>query len=347
MSFKQNAPGLSLSLFIAVIAILISQLPFPPFTINAAVRHPIEPLIVAIIIGIVLANCWTLPNKFTQGITIAKKHLLPTAIVLMGARLNFQDLLSVSGRSLFINIFCVLMALVAGFFMMRFFKIGKKLGMLIVIGTAICGSSAIVACAPIIAATEADISLSVASINLFGIIAIFAFPLMGELLHLSMMKLGVWSGISIQAVPQVLAASFAYGATAGKIATIVKLTRVLMLAPIMVALGVMTNKSKTSNSGKKSSWTTYMPPMILGFIIMIILNSAGLFSTRALGGVTLHPSTWMTELSNFLVIMTMVGIGLSTKFKDLLQGGVKALSLAFVGMLFLIILSLFLIHLFL
>ena len=109
---------------------------------------------------------------------------------------------------------------------------------LIAIGTAICGSSAIAAAAPVIQAKQKDIAISIACVNLLGLLAVFALPLIGSHFKLSDQQFGVWSGISIQAVPQVIAAGLSYSANAGNIATLIKLVRVCLLGPFLIVLRI-------------------------------------------------------------------------------------------------------------
>ena len=144
---------------------------------------------------------------------------------------------------------------------------------------------------------------------------------LGHLLHLSSNKFGIWAGVSIQAVPQVVAAGFAYSAVAGKVATATKLARVLLLAPLMLLLHIF-NRRQGNNS---KAWYSYISPMIIGFVCMAVLNSFGLFNVKHVGGVSLHPQAWLQHASDFLIVMAMLSIGLATNLRKLLQDGHSSL----------------------
>jgi uncharacterized integral membrane protein (TIGR00698 family) len=331
--------GLTFTVIITLTSMLISQLPLVPFTMTNPLRHPIEPLVIALLLGIIIANIVHMPDILTAGIKFSAKKLLPLAVVLMGARLNLRQLLKVSVEGIIISVICVLVTLIFTYYIARWLKLERKLTILIGIGTAICGSSAIVAIAPIIKAKQNEIILAIATVSLLGTIAIFAFPLLGHALHLNQMKFGIWAGASIQAVPQVVAAGFSYGAYAGKIATTVKLIRVLLLIPVMFILTIVTKRNDPENN-KSGAWYHYVPPMVIGFIIIVTLNSFGVFSSFNLASITWNPGDWLTHTSDFLIITTMAGVGLSTNIRDLFKGGIKVLLVGFIVMLLLSALSL-------
>ncbi len=301
--------GTILSALITVLALSIYDLPFWPFTIGT--HHPLEPLLLAIIFGIILGN--TLPAKFKTGHQFAAKKFLPLGIILLGASINTNDISAITLPALGINITCVAIAFLVTIYLCRLFKVSKKLGILIGIGTAICGGSAIVVAAPVIKADETETTLSITIITLFGILAIFIFPALGKLLELSDTAFGIWAGTSIQAVAQVIAAGFAYSETAGNISTIVKLVRILLLAPMIVIL------SLTFHNKQKQSWTTYIPPFIIGFIVLLCLNIANLIPS----------SPMISHTASFFITTGLAAIGLNTKIKPLIKQSPIPLAIGF------------------
>ncbi|MGC6418339.1 MAG: YeiH family protein [Bradymonadia bacterium] len=330
-------PGLFATAALAITALYIHKLPFAPFTIDG--RNPVDALLVAIVLGTLLRNTMPISNSLTPGIKYSVKTLLPFAIVLMGAKLDFGYVVEVSQRALWISILCVIVAYTLTVWLCVRLGVGQKLGILIGIGTAICGGTAIAVSAPSIEADDSDTAFAITTITIFGLIAIFIFPPLGHLLGLSQSEFGAWSGIAIQATPQVMAAGFAYGQEAGEVAVIVKLVRVLLLAPMLLWLGIWYARQKRARQeayvARRTQLSTLFPPFILGFITLAIANSANLlpdfsvhlketaFWTEAT--VPLSMKTLVTQSSLFFVTMAMAGVGLGVHIKMLKRIGLKAL----------------------
>jgi uncharacterized integral membrane protein (TIGR00698 family) len=333
---------------VAALAIWIHQLPFAPFTLGA--RHPIDALLVAIVIGVAIRNTLELGPRLTTGAKFSVKKVLPFAIVLMGAKLNFFDVLRVSRQALLISVSCVIVALWLTVWLCRRTGVGQKLGLLIGIGTAICGGTAIVVAAPTIEADDNDTAFAVTTITLFGLLAIFVFPVLGTLLGMTETEFGIWAGVAIHATPQVMAAGFAYGESAGEIAVIVKLVRVLLLAPLILGLGFWYARSKRKQAQahviRRTRLTTLFPPFILGFVALAVANTLHLLPDFTLhfqqsplweaGEVPLSMAEAVTTVSSFLITMAMVGVGLGVHVQTLRQVGLKAL---YVGMFSAVVLS--------
>ena len=296
---SSKLPGVALTAVIAIAALFINRLPFAPFTIDG--RHPIDAMLIAIVLGMLIRNLLSLSDGARPGIQFSVKKILPFAIVLMGAKLDFNYVLDVSARALAISTICVILALVLTIWLARRVGVSQKLGILIGIGTAICGGTAIAVSAPTIEADENDTAFAITTITLFGLIAIFVFPVIGHLAGMDDYQFGVWAGIGIQATPQVMAAGFAYSEAAGEIAVIVKLVRVLLLAPLLVGLGIWYTRHKRQQQqahvSRKTRWTTLFPPFILGFIALAVANTLNL-----LPDFTIHlkdSALWRLKASRF------------------------------------------------
>jgi len=330
-------PGVALTFVIAVAAYFVQRLPFPPLTL-ADGRHPIDALILAILFGLLIRNTLPLARVLGPGIKYSVQSVLPFAIVLMGAKLDFFDVLRVSSQALGINVICVLVALGGTIWLCRRTGVGQKLGLLIAIGTAICGGTAIAVSAPIIEADEEDTAFAVSAITVFGLAWIFVFPLVGGALGLSQHEFGVWAGTGIHATPQVMAAGFAYGDTAGEVATIVKLVRVLLLAPLIVGLGAWYAREKRKRDQahvtERPPWTKFFPPFVFGFLGVAILNTANLLPDFTFhlqqsvlwdaGDVPVSMAQASTATSGFLITVAMAGVGLGVNLKGFLAVGLKA-----------------------
>lgn len=372
MNILKILPGFLLTLSIATIATVLQNLPFVPFSIQAAdghMIHPIENMVLAIIIGIIIGNvlfshktsqqksiqnCMgvgasnRLKEQLKTGVNFTVKYLLPLGIILMGVRLNFTDVIKASAHGLLLNIICVLGVFFLVVWICSLAKINRQLSFLIAIGTAICGSTAIVAAAPVIRARQSDTAIAITTISVFGLIAIFVYPIIGHVLGLNQTEFGLWSGTAIQAIPQVVAAAFSYGTHAGDIGTITKLVRVLLLAPFMVGLSLWYAKQPQDIDNmqvtQKLKWYRYCPRFILIFLVVVMLNNFGLFHSFTLGHVIIHTVPWLSQVSLFLMTMAMAGIGLHTDLKVLFSAGVRPMFIGCMAAVLLGIVSLGMIY---
>jgi uncharacterized integral membrane protein (TIGR00698 family) len=332
--------GVLAAVGVTIIAILLSELPFWPFTISG--KHPIEPVMLAIVLGMVLSNVWTLPKSLQSGIKFSVKKILPVGIVLLGARLDFFIMQQVGLRGLCFSLIETIVALLLLAFLVRVLKLPGKLGTLLGVGTAICGGTAIVATAPVIEAPDEDVVVSVATVTLLGLIAMFLMPVIGNAMELSEKAFGVWAGLGIHQTPQVVAAGFAYGPEAGETATIVKLARVCLLAPVVFVIGVIYARQKAargaSSTQKRINYLHLFPMFVLGFLGMALLKTCGLIPDVTFHGGTrlLNPGEHRYSLaslaetvSKFCIIISMAGVGLETRFSAMKQTGLKPLGAAF------------------
>ncbi len=192
---KKDQPiwGVLVAVAVTVAAMWLSDVPFWPFTVSGN-RHPIEPVMLAIILGMIFSNIFTLPKTLQPGIKYAVKKLLPIGIVLIGVRLEFDKLLKVGVEGLAMAVVETVFALVLVLALTKIFKLPQKLGVLLGVGTAICGGTAIVATAPVIEAEEKDVVFSVATVTLLGLLAMFLMPFLGHLRELSDKAFGIWAG---------------------------------------------------------------------------------------------------------------------------------------------------------
>ncbi len=333
-----RVPGLALTLAIAVAASWIAHLPFPPFTVGAGGKHPIDEVLLAILIGVVLRNAFTLPALFGPGVQYAVHRVLIFAIVLMGARLDFFDVLRTSGHSLVVSVTGIVVAMSLTVWLCGRLGVRRNLGLLIGVGTAICGGTAIAVAAPVIEADDNDTAFAITTVTVLGLVSIVVFPLLGHALGLSQQDFGVWAGSAIHATPQVVAAAVAYGPQAAEVAVVVKLVRVLLLAPLVVVLGLWHAREKRRHEeayvARRTPLTTLFPPFILGFLAVALANTLNLlpdftvhlkesFLWKA-GSHDLAMSQIVTTAAGFLTTMAMAGVGLGVHLRGLLATGLTA-----------------------
>ncbi len=349
---KKDHPlwGVLLAIAIAVVAIGLSEVRVPPFTL-AGGKHPIEPVMLAIILGMVLSNCWAMPKAVQPGLKFSVKKLLPLGIVLLGARLDFVALVKVGLEGLVLSVLETAVALVLLLLLTRLLKLPPKLGILLGVGTAICGGTAIVATAPVIEAEEKDVVFSVATVTLLGLIAMFTLPVLGHLLHLNAKAFGIWAGLAIHQTPQVVAAGFAYSpagapysAEAGQTATIVKLARVCLLAPVVFLIGLYYARGQLGemrvSERKRINYLHLFPVFIIGFLAMALAKTLGLLPdltihmSKGLFNAGDHPvrlAAVAEQISKICITISMAGVGLETKFAAMKQTGLKPFAASFVA----------------
>jgi uncharacterized integral membrane protein (TIGR00698 family) len=327
--------GLTSAVIVAIAAVWISELPFPPFTLSGK-RHPIESVMVAIMLGMVVANILPLPKLLHPGLKFCTKKLLPLAIILLGARLDFMAVVRVGAEAVAMSVATIVLGLGLFLLFIKWGWVPRKLGLLLGVGTAICGGTAIVAAAPVIDADEKDVTFSIATTMLCGLAAMILLPIAAQLIHLSDRAFGIWAGLSIHQMPQAIAAGFAYSQSAGDTATIVKLARVCLLAPVLLIVGWQAARSG-HHTGKRVQVLQVFPMFVLGFLAMALLRTTGLLpeltvrlSSSAALGAGAHDVNVVhvcDTASKFLIVAAMAAVGLETRFSALKKTGVRPLLL--------------------
>ncbi len=300
-------PGLLLALVVAVIATLFgSALPI--------VGGPVF----AIVIGVALASTGRLPATILPGVRLASRTLLQWSIVLLGANLSVAELASGGARSLpvMLGTFVIVMTLA--------FVIGKALGLdrdvrrLLGVGTAICGGSAIAAVSGVIEADEADVAYALGSVFLFNVIAVIAFPLLGHAMHLSQQAFGLWAGTAVNDTSSVVATAFSYGQDAGNAGVIVKLTRTLLIVPVVLFYAAKRMRYLRAE-GRSVNWRATIPWFVLWFLLLAIVNSLGWIPAAA------HVPLGHAAL--FAIVVALAGVGLSSDVSKMISAGVRPLLL--------------------
>jgi uncharacterized integral membrane protein (TIGR00698 family) len=268
---------------------------------------------------------------------------LRVAIVLLGARLSVADVAQTGLGAIAVIIACMAFALGLVMTLGRFLQLPVRLALLIGVGTAVCGNSAIIATAPAIEAEERDVSVAVATITLFGTAAVLLYPLIGHVFHFGNSFFGHWAGIAVNDTSQVTATGFAYSSESGEIATIVKLTRNVMMGPLIVVIGAiylhsgMAVQQSVVHKASRLRFLRVVPLFVLGFISMALLNSAGIIPTQL--------SDAMAETSRALILIALVAVGLNTDVTHLLSVGLRPLYIGLLASAALSILALILISL--
>ncbi len=320
-------PGLVLTAGIAAGAVLLRSLP------GVAI---FSPMILATFLGMTLHNVAGAPAWVKPGITFSLKRILRAGIVLLGLQLVMTQVAQLG----FAGVAIIAATLGATFVFTkalgRLIGVEARLAELIAAGTSICGASAVIATNTVTEASDEDVAYAVACVTVFGSIAMFVYPLLPSLFHLDARAFGLWSGSSIHEIAQVVAAAFQDGAEAGRIATISKLTRVAMLAPLVIALGIAATRRAAHAGDPSGRKAPPMPWFVLGFMAMVLVNS-----------LVPVPAEWRSGIAGattFLLSMALAAMGLETDFRKLKAEGLKPLALAAAASLFIAAFSLTLIE---
>lgn len=307
--------GLLFVTMFALSSLYLSELPW-------VAELKINSLVIAIILGITYSNTLRhrLPTEWVPGIHFAAKQLLRTAIVLYGFRVTFQQIMSVGLVGLVLDVFVVASTLAIGAFIgMRVFKLDRDISVLISAGAAICGAAAVLAVEDVLKSEPYKTAVAVGTVVLFGTISMFLYPFLQHMgiFGFTESQYGIFAGASIHEVAQALVAGEDVSNQAGNIAVIVKMTRVLLLVPVIFILAFCLIR-KTGDNQEKAKMV--IPWFAIGFIGVIGFNSLQLLPAAAVSSIN--------KIDGFLLTMAMAAIGIETNLNKIKNVGLKPLYLA-------------------
>ena len=275
--------------------------------------------IIALFMGTII-NSFFHPTWIKPALKFTSKKILKAAIVLLGASLSVNTIMSVGKMTFFVMLFTFAMCFGGGYFIGKLFGLNWKLSNLISAGTGICGGSAVAAIAPVIDADDKDVAFAMSSTFLFDMVMIALYPLMGKALGMSDIAYGIWAGTSVNDTASVVASGYAFSELAGDFATMVKLTRTIAIIPTVLVfayIGIRTKQKelKAANGGQKVNMVKIVPWFIGGFLLLAVLNSVGFIPVAASGV--------MKSASKFLMVTALAAIGLGTSITDFKKAGLR------------------------
>jgi uncharacterized integral membrane protein (TIGR00698 family) len=315
---KQHRSGLLLVGTISVLAFWLSEQ-----------LEVISPLTIGLLAALALSNFVKLSDRFDSGALIASKFLMRAGIVLLGLRISFDQIAEIGFNGLLLVILVVVLTFFGALALGKLLKLSQHASILIGAGFAICGNTAIAAISPTINAKREETAYAVGLVTMFGTISIAVLPLAGSILNLSEVRFGAWAGAAVHDVGQVVATAEVIGGAALATAVIVKLTRMLMLAPMLIALTVKFGNA--ANVGVKK----LVPFFILAFLAVVTVNSLTSLPDAAI-------SIGKTA-STLLLTAGITGMGLGVKWRSLQNLGGKPLLLASIAWIIVAVGSLILI----
>jgi uncharacterized integral membrane protein (TIGR00698 family) len=277
-----------------------------------------------ILLGIAVRNLFAPPESFSPGIQFASKQVLQWSIIALGFGLSLTQVAKTGLESLSVTLVTMTTAFVTALVLGRLMKVHNKLQILIGVGTAICGGSAIAAVTPIIKPDDHDTAFAISTIFLFNVVAVLLFPLLGHLLHLSDLGFGMWAGTAINDTSSVVAAGYSYSKAAGDFATIVKLTRATLIIPICLILAVVVavrEKRAAKHAGVTSDFSLrkIFPWFILWFLVASAVRTAGFVP------VAIQPALHIA--AEFMIIVALTAIGLSANLRKMASTGPRPILL--------------------
>src|SRR5574337_1651641 len=307
-TLRSRAPGLLLAVAIGLLALLLGH--WAPI-----IGGPVF----GIVLGIVVRNAFAPDARFTPGIQFGGKQVLQWSIIALGFGLSLTQVAKTGLESLWVTMITMSMAFLSAWLLGRWLGVHDKLKILIGVGTAICGGSAIAAVTPIIRPDDHDTAFAISTIFLFNVVAVLLFPMLGHLMHLSDLGFGLWAGTAINDTSSVVAAGYSYSHAAGDYATIVKLTRATLIIPICLVLAFAVAAREKKKGAADFSLRRIFPWFILWFLVASGIRTAGLLPAAILPA--LH------ALAEFLIIVALTAIGLSANLRRMIASGARPILL--------------------
>ncbi|MDB6090832.1 MAG: hypothetical protein JWN85_3616 [Gammaproteobacteria bacterium] len=346
-SLRQLAPGVAIAIVLAVLAKIMAE----------GVAHgaaglpkiPLSPVMYAVLLGMLWRNTVGVPAWTTDGLNWAMHRLLRTGIALVGLRLTLSGATAIAATALPVAIGCLATALIAGTVIARLLHVPKRLGILLAIGTAVCGCTAVVAMSPVIRARHAETAFAVTCVVLFGCTAMVFYPwVAGHFFGASPVHAGIFLGTAIHDTSQVIGSALIYSQQAGApealaAASVAKLLRNLSIAILIPVAAWLTHREEASAAGhsaplERTSVAKLVPFFVLAFIFFILVRTAGdsLFhgaaAVNALGaGAPMVAPAWKAAVdagqtaSDLFLICGMTAVGLSVSFTDMWRIGWRPL----------------------
>ena len=319
---KKLLPGLALCTLVTLSAFLIENI--ETFLFH---RAWLESLVIAILLGSLLRTFFRFDHQVDAGVNFAAKMLLEIAVVLLGVSVSAAAIVE-KGPHLIIGIaVIVFMAIGASYSLGRLVGLPKKMAILIACGNSICGNSAIAAVAPVIEADSNDVGAAIAFTAVLGVVVVLILPLMMPLLSLSNLQYGLFAGLTVYAVPQVLAATSSVSLISTHIGTLVKLVRVLMLGPVVLFLSVFARQE----GAKRPALSHIVPWFIVGFLVLMACRSFDLIPQAVVQPAHIA--------ANFFTIMSMAALGLGVDVRSVAQAGGKVASVVVLSLVVLFFIS--------
>jgi uncharacterized integral membrane protein (TIGR00698 family) len=288
----------------------------------------VSPLVAALVLGVLIGNMISIPEIFVPGQKFAAKKVLRFGIVLLGTQLALKQVVDLGGRELIVVVGVVALTFLGTLWLGPRLGVSKSLSLLIATGFSICGASAVAAMEGVVEADEEEVTYAIALVTLCGSLAIVLLPLLRNLIGLSDPQLfGSWVGASVHDVAQVIATSSTGGDPAVQAATVVKLSRVVLLAPLVACVSIWVRRSSSGlvAKAKKADKTrvSVVPLFVIGFLVMIAVRTTGIIPENLLSKIK--------TIEQVCLASALVGLGSDVRIAKLIKVGGRPLLLALIS----------------
>lgn len=315
-------PGVALCAALATLGFVLADLP--------AVRDAthVSALLLVILLGMAWKSALPVPDAALPGIRLAQRPILRWAVAGLGFRLSVLELWRIGAPALVVVVVSTAAALFVGWWVAERLRVPHRMGLLLGVGGAICGASAVVAADSVVQGDKRDSAIALGVITLLGTIGIVVYPLLARLLGMSEFVYGVWDGASLHEMAQVVAAGFGVSDEAARVATVVKLARIALLAPVVLLLGWMMRRhhERTGHANVPA-----VPWFLVLFVAFALANSTGWIPKPVLD--------LLRRADLWLLCVGMAGVGLQTGFGDLREAGVRPVLAGAIQWVFLAVVS--------
>lgn len=286
----------------------------------------ISPMIIGIVLGMIYANSLrnNLPSTWVPGITFCSKKILRLGIILYGFRLTLADIVEVGIAGITVDVIVVSITIIGGLFVGRLLKMDKETALLTSVGSGICGAAAVLGAESTIQTKPYKTAVAVATVVIFGTIAMFVYPIMYRtgILGLDPNQMGIYAGSTLHEVAHAVGAGNAMGEDVSNVAVIVKMIRVMLLVPVLLILAWWITTKRAIRSESTGKGRLNIPWFAIGFLLVICFNSLNLLPTAVVDAIN--------YFDTFLLTMAMAALGAETSFDKFKKAGVKPFILAFI-----------------
>ena len=333
---KNSIIGLFICVITALLSIQLSN--YIGIELLNLEKSPISPIIIAIVLGLLISNSVKNIHNYSEGFAFSIKYLLKLGIIFLGIRLSISDILLYGSQGLLVIIPCIAISIFIVSNLRKYFQVSDNLSLLIAVGTSICGATAIVALAPAINAKKEEISYAIANITVFGLIAMFLYPLLGFIVfNDNSLAVGLFLGTSIHETAQVAGSGMIYAEqyenpSVLDIATVIKLVRNTMMVMVIPLLAYVARKNSKQNN--KINIGSIFPYFIIGFLVFGMIRTIGDQFEYQIGSELWNNFIMYIKFSaELLLIIAMSAVGYNTKLDKFKNLGLKPFYLGFIAAL--------------
>jgi uncharacterized integral membrane protein (TIGR00698 family) len=299
-------PGLVLTSAIALAAKLISSIDF------LKAHLPLGPVMLAILLGIAVRNLVPVHGIFEGGIRFSFRQVLRLGVAGLGFALTFGEIVSVGVKGFLLDTLVILGTYLFARLLVRPLGLSQEISWLLATGTAICGASAVAAANSVVKAKDEEVAFAVKNVTFFGTLSMFLFPAIEHWMGFPFSVYGAWAGSSIHEVAQVIGATVNVSPSALALGTILKLTRVVFLLPVIILLEFLILKGRREKGS--SSRSEHFPWFVVAFAIVVGINSMHLISQSV--------TSFLNNVDSILLAVAMAGLGLETRLSKVFHVGV-------------------------